>query len=124
MAAATTESEVVRRSCPICEACCGLRVHVDRGTGAIGRIEGDPEDHRSRGYLCPKAYGMKAVYEDPDRIRRPLRKRPDGSFEEIGWEEALDYAGQRLNAIREAHGTPAVGVFVGEPTGHDVGAPL
>ena len=124
MAAATTESEVVRRSCPICEACCGLRVHVDRETGAIGRIEGDPEDHRSRGYLCPKAYGMKAVYEDPDRIRRPLRKRPDGSFEEIGWEEALDYAGQRLNAIREAHGTPAVGVFVGEPTGHDVGALL
>jgi anaerobic selenocysteine-containing dehydrogenase len=97
---------------------------VDRGTGAIGRIEGDPEDHRSRGYLCPKAYGMKAVYEDPDRIRRPLRKRPDGSWEEIGWEEALDYAGQRLNAIREAHGTPAVGVFVGEPTGHDVGALL
>ncbi len=124
MAASMTDSEIVRRSCPICEACCGLRVEVDRATGAIGRIEGDPDDHRSRGYLCPKAYGMKAVYEDPDRIRRPLRKRPDGSWEEIGWQEALDYAGERLNAIREAHGTPAVGVFVGEPTGHDVGALL
>lgn len=124
MAAATTESGIVRRSCPICEACCGLRVHVDREAGEIGRIEGDPDDHRSRGYLCPKAYGMKAVYEDPDRIRRPLRKRADGSWEEIGWDEAIAYAGERLNAIREAHGTPAVGVFVGEPTGHDVGALL
>ncbi len=115
-------SEVVRRSCPICEACCGLRVHVDRETGTIGRIEGDPDDFRSQGYLCPKAYGMKAVYEDPDRLRQPLRKRADGSWEEIGWEEALAFASERLRSIADAHGTPSIGLFVGEPTGHDVGA--
>ncbi|HPG24710.1 MAG: molybdopterin-dependent oxidoreductase [Spirochaetaceae bacterium] len=116
--------EVVRRSCPICEACCGLRVHVDREARRIERIEGDPEDWRSRGYLCPKAYGMKGVYEDPDRLRRPLRKRDDGGWEEIDWESAYELAGTRLRAIREAHGTPAIGLFVGEPTGHDVGALL
>ena len=115
-------TDVIKRSCPICEACCGLRIHVDRNSGTMTRIEGDPDDFRSRGYLCPKAYGIKGVYEDPDRIKRPLRKRADGSFEEIGWEEALRYATDRLKQVREAHGTPAIGVFVGEPTGHDVGA--
>jgi anaerobic selenocysteine-containing dehydrogenase len=122
MSSAPNGIEIVKRSCPICEACCGLRVHVDSAKSEIVRIEGDPDDYRSRGYLCPKAYGMKAVYEDPDRIRRPLRKRPDGTWEEIGWEEALSFAATRLREVRESYGTPAVGVFVGEPTGHDVGA--
>ncbi len=121
---APSETKIVTRSCPICEACCGLRVHVDSRTNEIRRIEGDPEDFRSQGYLCPKAYGMKGVYEDPDRLKRPIRKREDGRWEEIGWNEALDYAAERLAAVREAHGTPGIGVFVGEPTGHDVGALL
>ena len=75
--------EIIRRSCPTCEACCGLKVHVDREAKQIVRIEGDPDDFRSRGYLCPKAYAMKAVYEDPDRLTKPMRKRADGHFEEI-----------------------------------------
>ncbi|MFK7896559.1 MAG: molybdopterin-dependent oxidoreductase [Myxococcota bacterium] len=117
-------ARLVKRSCPICEASCGLRIHVDREKGTIDRIEGDPDDFRSRGYLCPKAYAVKEVYEDPDRLHRPIRKRDDGSWEEIGWEEALDLAAEKLRAVQAAHGTPAVGLFVGEPTGHDVGALL
>ncbi|MBY0400614.1 molybdopterin-dependent oxidoreductase [Myxococcota bacterium] len=116
--------EIIRRSCPTCEACCGLRVHVDREKQAIVRIDGDPDDFRSRGYLCPKSQAMKAVYEDPDRIKRPLRKRADGSFEEIGWDEAFAYAAQKLRLIREQYGPQAVGVFIGEPTGHNLGALL
>lgn len=116
--------EIVRRSCPTCEACCGLRVHVDREKQAIVRIDGDPDDFRSRGYLCPKSQAMKAVYEDPDRIRRPLRKRADGTFEEIGWDEAFAYAAEKLRPIREKYGPQALGVFIGEPTGHNLGALL
>ena len=123
-AASAKPSEIIRRSCPICEASCGLRVHVDREANTIERIEGDPDDFRSQGYLCPKAYGMKGVYEDPDRLRRPIRKRDDGSWEEIGWDEALDLAADRIRKIQQDHGTHTIGLFVGEPTGHDVGALL
>jgi len=117
-------TEIVRRSCPTCEACSGLRVHVDRQAQRVVRIEGDPDDFRSRGYLCPKAYAMQGVYEDPDRIRTPLRKRPDGSWEALAWNEAFAYAGERLRAIRAAHGPAALGAFIGEPTGHNLGALL
>ena len=49
------ETDLVLRSCPICEASCGLRIQVDKEAKSIERIEGDPDDFRSRGYLCPKA---------------------------------------------------------------------
>ena len=44
------ENELVLRSCPICEASCGLRIYVDKEAKSIERIEGDPDDFRSRGY--------------------------------------------------------------------------
>src|SRR4030095_9965702 len=50
--------EWMHRSCPICEAQCGLRLHVDRANRVVERIEGDPEDPRSRGFLCPKALAL------------------------------------------------------------------
>ncbi len=52
---------VVHRSCPLCEAHCGVAVHVDRETQQVSTIRGDAEDPFSRGYLCPKAYGMKGL---------------------------------------------------------------
>lgn len=116
--------EIIRRSCPTCEACCGLRVHVDHDAKQIVRIEGDPDDFRSRGYLCPKSYAMKAVYEDPDRLTQPMRKRADGQFEAISWDEAFAYAAEKLRPIREQYGPQSVGVFIGEPTGHNLGALL
>ena len=112
------------RSCPICEASCGLRVHVERAARRVLRIDGDDADPRSRGYLCPKATALQGVFEDPDRVRRPLRKNAAGDFEEISFEEAFRFAGEKLSAIRDAHGPDAIGVFFGEPGGHDLGALL
>ena len=117
-------SEIVHRSCPTCEASCGLRCEIDRAARRVIRIEGDPDDLRSEGYLCPKAYAMKEIYEDPERLRQPIRKRDDGSWQEISWDEAFDYAAERLNAIKEAHGADANGYYIGNPTGHNVGAQL
>ena len=120
----STETQIVHRSCPTCEASCGLRVEIDPVAKQVLRIEGDPEDARSQGYLCPKAYAMKEIYEDPERIKHPLRKREDGSWEEIGWDEAFDYAATRLRAIKEEHGANANGFYIGNPTGHNVGGQL
>ncbi len=111
------------RSCPICEAMCGLRVKVDPAPRQVLRIEGDPDDPRSRGHLCPKAYALSGVYEDPDRLRRPLR-RTAGGWTELDWDEAIDVAADGLRTVRDAHGADAVGMYIGNPTGFDVGAML
>jgi anaerobic selenocysteine-containing dehydrogenase len=125
---ASSRSEKVHRSCPICEASCGLVLEIDRDARRVLSVKGDPGDPRSQGYVCPKAVAPVGIYEDPDRLRRPMRRvgppGPDAQWEEIGWEEALELVGSRLAAIRGEHGHDAVGVYVGNPTGHDFGAML
>jgi anaerobic selenocysteine-containing dehydrogenase len=108
---------VAHRSCPICEASCGLRLEVDRVAQRVLSVRGDEDDPRSRGYLCPKATAPQAVHEDPDRLRRPLRRTAAG-FREIGWEEAFELVGRRLREIRERHGKDAVALYIGNPIGH------
>ena len=115
--------EWMHRSCPICEAQCGLRLHVDREDRKVERIEGDPDDPRSRGFLCPKAYALKGVYEDPDRLRKPLRRTKAG-WEMLEWEDAFDLAAEGIRRVQIEHGPGAVGAYIGNPTGFDVGSML
>ncbi len=110
-----TSRQIVQRQCPLCEAHCGIRVEVE--DHRVLRIEGDPEDVLSRGYLCPKGTALKSLHEDPERLRTPL-KRVGEKFVEIGWDEALTYAGMRLREIRRRHGRDAVGAYLGNPTAH------
>ena len=62
-------SEIVHRVCPFCEATCGLAVEVE--DDAIVTVRGDSNDPFSKGFICPKAYGLKQLYHDPDRLRVP-----------------------------------------------------
>jgi anaerobic selenocysteine-containing dehydrogenase len=119
--AGETSTETIFRSCPLCEAKCGLAVEVQREAGRVVGIRGDADDPFSRGYLCPKAHGLKGLQEDPDRLRRPVLRR-GGEWSEIGWDEALDLAATRLREIRDAHGADALATYLGNPSAHDMGA--
>jgi anaerobic selenocysteine-containing dehydrogenase len=114
---ATTQA-VSYRTCPLCEAKCGLRVEVDPAARRVLTVRGDDDDPFSGGYLCPKAYGLKGLYEDPDRLRQPL-VREGATWREAGWEEALDLVASRLRALRDAHGPDAIATYLGNPNAHD-----
>lgn len=109
------------RACPLCEAICGLEIET-QGDRVVS-IRGDKEDPLSRGYLCPKAYALKDLHEDADRLKKPLRRR-GRDFEEVSWEVALAEAGQGLGRLRKAHGRWAVASYLGNPTVHNLGAGL
>ncbi|MGZ6935644.1 MAG: molybdopterin-dependent oxidoreductase, partial [Acidimicrobiia bacterium] len=105
------------RTCPLCEATCGLELHLDDDTLTL--VRGDKEDVFSRGYLCPKGTALKQLDADPDRIRLPLVKR-DGAFVEVSWDEAFAEIEARLVPILEQHGRDAVGVYMGNPSAHNL----
>jgi len=93
---------------------CGVTIRT-RGDEVID-VRGDPEDPFSQGYICPKAVGLKALHEDPDRRRRPLVRG-----REVDWSEALGEAARGLRAVRRAHGEDAIAVYQGNPTIHNLG---
>jgi anaerobic selenocysteine-containing dehydrogenase len=111
------------RACHLCEAICGLKIEVD-GDQVVD-IRGDENDPLSRGHICPKAVALKDLHDDPDRLRRPVKKvrLEDGriDWQEIGWDEALDTTAQRLADIHERHGVHAIGVYMGNPSVHNYG---
>jgi anaerobic selenocysteine-containing dehydrogenase len=122
-ATAAAGSRIVHRNCPLCEAHCGIAVETDAAASRVLGIRGDPDDVMSAGYICPKAYGLKGLQEDPDRLRGPLlRKGRD--FVEIAWDEALDRAAEGLRRVRDEHGPDAVATYLGNPTAHDLGGML
>ncbi|MFL5845362.1 MAG: molybdopterin oxidoreductase family protein [Solirubrobacteraceae bacterium] len=105
----------VNRVCTLCEAHCGIRVESDGDR--VLRITGDPDDVMSRGYICPKSQALTDLYEDPDRLRSPV-KRVDGEFVPISWDEALDLAARGLRDVQSAHGKNAVATYLGNPGAH------
>lgn len=107
----------VSRVCPFCEATCGVTIEV--ADGAIVKVRGDRDDPFSRGFICPKAYALKELHDDPERLRRPLKRTP-GGWQEISWTQAYREIAARLLPIRKQYGPDAIGMYAGNPLVHDL----
>jgi anaerobic selenocysteine-containing dehydrogenase len=105
------------RTCPLCEATCGLTIEVEGGR--VKRIRGDADDVFSRGYVCPKGATLKDLHEDPDWLKAPLVGRGE-SPREVGYDEAFAEVERRLRPIIEEHGRNAVAVYLGNPNVHNI----
>ncbi len=106
---------VAFRTCPLCEATCGLRIEVDGDT--VKRIRGDLDDPFSNGYICPKGSALGRLHHDPDRLRSP-RVRRAGKLVETSWSEAFSEVDEALARVVERHGSGAVAVYLGNPNVH------
>lgn len=106
------------RTCNICEAMCGLVIEHDDQN--VLSIRPDANDPLSRGHICPKAVALQDFRTDPDRITTPLR-RNGGEWDEIGWDEAIDYAADRIRTVQDAHGRNGVATYYGNPNAHKFG---
>jgi anaerobic selenocysteine-containing dehydrogenase len=113
---------VAHRTCPFCEATCGLEVEYDNGR--VTKVRGDAEDVFSKGFLCPKGVSLKELHEDPDRLRTPMIRTDDGSFRQASWQEALGLIAEKLPPLLEAQGRDSCAVYLGNPSAHSLAATL
>jgi anaerobic selenocysteine-containing dehydrogenase len=114
------------RTCPLCEAGCGLEITVATqpdGSEKVERIRGDQEDVFSGGFVCPKGATLKHLHEDPDWLRQPMIRK-DGRFVPVSWDEAFSTIADRLLPILEEHGRDAAAIYMGNPNVHNLAPTL
>ena len=98
--------------CDMCPWRCGIKVFsVD---GVVHKIDGNENDPKSRGMLCPRGQGGVSFMYDPERLRSPMVRtgeRGEGKFKEVEWDYALSLIAQELNKVKDTYGQEALAIF-------------
>ncbi len=118
---ATVESSdtTATTACILCECNCGIEIKLDGRR--FDRIRGDAQHPASQGYTCQKALRLDHYQNNPDRITSPLRRRADGTFEEIEWSTAVDEIAARLATVRDTYGGDKIFFYGGGGQGNHLG---
>ncbi|HWP66986.1 MAG TPA: molybdopterin-dependent oxidoreductase [Candidatus Limnocylindria bacterium] len=116
---ASSVDEWRHTACILCECNCGLEVQLGGPGGRhIEKVRGDRAHPASRGYACEKAHRIDYYQNGPDRVTAPLRRRPDGTFEEIDWDTAIGEVAAGLLRVRDTAGPEAIFYFGGGGQGN------
>ena len=92
-------------ACILCECNCGIEIQLGGDDGRrFTKVRGDKAHPSSQGYACEKPSRLDHYQNSKARLTKPLRRRADGSFEEIEWDTAIREVARKLAAIRDEHG--------------------
>lgn len=105
-----------KTACILCSLNCGIEVQLDGRR--LARFRGNRAHSVSQGYLCEKALRLDYYQNGRDRLTSPLRRRADGSFEEIDWDTAIREVAERLGRVRDLHGGETILYYGGAGQGN------
>ncbi|MCA9599840.1 MAG: molybdopterin-dependent oxidoreductase [Myxococcales bacterium] len=106
-------------ACILCECNCGLQVELGGEDGRrLVRLRGDKRHPVSKGYACEKPHRLDHYQHAADRLTTPLKRRADGSFEALSWEQALREIAARLSKVRDEHGGETIFYYGGGGQGN------
>ncbi len=108
-------------ACNLCYANCGVLIQLDETGQEIVKVRGDRAHPISKGYTCNKAARLNFYQNSADRLTHPLRRRADGTFEEVDWQTAIDEVAARFAAIRDEHGGEKIMYYGGGGQGNHLG---
>ncbi len=112
-----TSRDIHIRTCHLCEAMCGLELHVE--DDEVKLIRPNRDDVWSKGHICPKGTTLGHLHTDPDRLRVPLVRNAAGEHKEAGWDEAFARAEELMSGVVAEHGKEAVTIYIGNPAAHN-----
>ena len=93
-----------KTACVLCSVNCGIEIQLGADGRRLERIRGDKDHPASQGYHCEKALRLDHYQNGRDRLSHPLRRRTDGTFEQIDWDTAIREVAARLGAVRDTYG--------------------
>jgi anaerobic selenocysteine-containing dehydrogenase/Fe-S-cluster-containing dehydrogenase component len=86
-------------TCQECPAGCGMVVKTREGRAV--KAEGNPSHPVNRGALCARGQASLQGLYNPDRIREPLVRKTDGTFQPVSWEEAEMRVAKDVAGLRQ-----------------------
>ncbi|MCW2650070.1 MAG: molybdopterin oxidoreductase [Mycobacterium sp.] len=106
-------------ACILCECNCGIVVQLDGRR--LARIRGDKAHPGSQGYTCNKALRLDHYQNSRTRLTSPMRRRPDGSYEEIDWDTAIAEITAGFTHIGDVYGGDKIFYYGGGGQGNHLG---
>ena len=106
-------------ACILCECNCGIVVQTEGQT--LARIRGDKDNPASQGYTCNKALRLDHYQNNRARLTSPMRRRDDGSYEEIDWDTAISEIAAGFQRIAENYGGNKIFYYGGGGQGNHLG---
>ncbi len=103
--------ETHKTYCRFCHNYCAFDVDVENGKAVA--VRGDSSDAIYGGYTCIKGRQLPEAHAHPERLTRPLKRMPDGSYDELSLAQALDEIAAEVKRIRAANGARAIASYCG-----------
>jgi anaerobic selenocysteine-containing dehydrogenase len=110
-------------ACILCECNCGIVVQTSEidGVRRLTKIRGDKDHPASQGYTCNKALRLDYYQNNPNRLTSPMRRRSDGTYEEIDWDTAISEIADGFRRIADTHGGDKIFYYGGGGQGNHLG---
>ena len=83
-------AEWKQTACILCTSNCGIEIQLGgEDNREFTLIRGDKSHPISQGYVCQKPQRLNYYQNNNSRVTAPLRRRDDGTYEEIDWDTAI-----------------------------------
>ncbi len=111
-----------KSACILCSLNCGIEVQIGGPENRdIIKVRGDKDHPTSQGYVCEKTKRLTFYQSGADRISQPQRRKPDGSYESIGWGTAIKEIAEKFSAIKQQYGGESILSYGGGGQGNHLG---
>jgi len=103
----TWQLDRVQTTCTFCGCGCQLELN-SLAKRKVVKVTTKAEGGVNEGSLCVKGRFGYDFVNHPERLQRPLVKKP-GVFVEVSWEEGLELVATKLQEVKEKYGGQSIG---------------
>jgi predicted molibdopterin-dependent oxidoreductase YjgC len=90
---------------------CGCNFYLNVEDNQIVGVTPKNDHPVSKGKLCVKGWQGYSFVHHRDRLKHPLIKQQDGSFQEVSWQTAIEHISTKLKNIVKNDGPQALGLL-------------
>ncbi|MFA5494897.1 MAG: molybdopterin-dependent oxidoreductase [Porticoccaceae bacterium] len=102
----------VKSFCRMCGSACGTVLTLDDDNHLV-KVRPDDANPMSRGYLCYKGLYADEMENSPHRLLHTVKRMPDGDYQPIDTEQALDEIAERMGELIDRYGKDAIALYTG-----------